>query len=64
MIGPFRIGFMDALVALLLAEFIVAPLSTLGHEARARGCRAEGGAGKVTVVVGRESTAIGIEFDD
>jgi hypothetical protein len=62
-IAPFHIGLTNAIIALLLAEFVVGPFSTLGHELGHAAAALKAAPGKVTVVVGRKSTAIGIEFE-
>jgi hypothetical protein len=62
-VGPFHIGLGGFLVALLLGEFVVAPVSTLAHELGHAAAALKAAPGKVTVVVGRKSTAIGIEFE-
>ena len=63
MIGPFHIGLGNFLVALVLAEFVVSPLSTLAHELGHAGAALREAPGKVTIVVGRKSAAFGIFFE-
>lgn len=63
MAGPFHIGLANALIALLLAEFVVAPFSTLAHELGHAAAALKAAPGKVTVVIGRKSSAIGIVFE-
>jgi hypothetical protein len=62
-VGPFHIGAEDFLVALVLAEFVVSPLSTLAHELGHARAALRAAPGKVTIVVGRKSAALGIFFD-
>jgi hypothetical protein len=51
------------LLALVLAEFVVSPLSTLAHELGHARAALRAAPGKVTIVVGRKSAAVGVFFD-
>ncbi len=63
MVGPFHIGLGNFLVALMLTEFVVSPLSTLAHELGHARAALRAAPGKVTIVVGRKSAALGIFFE-
>jgi hypothetical protein len=64
-VGPFHIDSGNFVVALLLAEFVLTPLSTLAHELghAAAALKATPVGTKVTVVVGRKTAAVGIVFE-
>jgi hypothetical protein len=47
----------------MLAEFVVSPLSTLAHELGHARAALHAAPGKVTIVVGRKSAAVGIFFE-
>jgi hypothetical protein len=64
-IGQLHIGEGNVIVALVLLEFVLGPISTLLHElGHARvALRASPPDSKVTVVVGRRSMAFGVVFE-
>lgn len=62
-VGPFHIGLVNFLVALMLAEFVISPLSTLAHELGHARAALRAAPGKVTIVVGRKTAAVGIFFE-
>jgi hypothetical protein len=64
-VGPFHIGLGNFLLALLLAEFVLTPISTLIHELghATIALKATPKGTRVTVVVGKKTAALGIVFE-
>ncbi len=63
MMGRLHLSPGELALAFLLAQFILAPLSTLVHELGHAVVALRSIPGKVTVVVGRQSAALGIVFE-
>lgn len=62
-VGPVHISLLDWCVALVAAEFVVAPLATLAHELGHAWVALRLTSGRVIVHVGRPSMALGVDFE-